>query len=221
LRFSTAVRILIARVPAWRRSDLPDLAARRGAFGARRRRRGRTWPSAAIRPVPRRCAPGRRLLKDKETVIASSSPSPGLDQIVKTILASLNADSAQDILDIDLVGKTSIADRMIVASGTSARMVSALAQHLVTKLKDLGLKPRSEGEQHGDWVLVDVGDVIVHLFRPEVRAFYDLERIWTTPLTPPMKVQKPARKAAKPRAKAAPKSASKAVRKKPARKPAR
>ena len=56
-------------------------------------------------------------------------------------------------------------------------MVSAMAQHLVTKLKDLGLKPRSEGEHHGDWVLVDAGDVIVHLFRPEVRVFYGVERI--------------------------------------------
>src|SRR5262249_19002186 len=86
----------------------------------------------------------------------------------------------------------------IVASGTSARMVTALAEHLVTKLKALGLKPRTEGEQHGDWVLVDAGDVIVHLFRPEVRAFYDLERIWTSPLLTP-KVEKAPRKPSKPR----------------------
>jgi len=153
-----------------------------------------------------------------------------LARTVETILASLDADKAQDILDIDLVGKTTIADRMIVASGTSARMVSALAQHLVTKLKALGLSPRSEGEQHGDWVLVDAGDVIVHLFRPEVRAFYDLERIWASPVatkTPQKaekKADKPARRAAKPKAKAAPKkpaAGTKARRKTPAKKPAR
>ena len=68
---------------------------------------------------------------------------------------------------------------MIIASGTSGRMVSAMAQHLVTKLKATGHKPQSEGEKHGDWVLIDAGDVIVHLFRPEVRAFYNLERMWT------------------------------------------
>jgi ribosome-associated protein len=121
------------------------------------------------------------------------------------ILSSLDDDKAQDVLDIDLVGKTTIADRMIVASGTSARMVSAMAQHLSTKLKALGVKPRSEGEQHGDWVLVDAGDVIVHLFRPEVRAFYSIERIWQNPALTPTKAEKP-KKAA--------------VRKAPARKPA-
>jgi ribosome silencing factor RsfS/YbeB/iojap len=98
-------------------------------------------------------------------------------------------------LDIDLVGKTTIADRMIIASGTSGRMVSAMAQHLVTKLKELGLKPRIEGEQHGDWVLVDAGDVIVHLFRPEVRAFYGVERIWQNPALTPARTDKPAKKA--------------------------
>tara|TARA_R110000868_G_scaffold385795_2_gene653820 strand:- start:252 stop:590 length:339 start_codon:yes stop_codon:yes gene_type:complete len=101
--------------------------------------------------------------------------------MVDTILTSLDDDKAQDVLSIDLVGKTSIADRMIVASGTSSRMVAAMAQHLVTKLKDMGLKPKSEGERNGDWVLIDTGDVIVHLFRPEVRAFYNIERIWAAP----------------------------------------
>ena len=114
---------------------------------------------------------------------------------------------------------------MIVASGTSARMVSAMAQHLMSKLKDLGLKPRVEGEQHGDWVLVDAGDVIVHLFRPEVRAFYSIERIWQNAALTPAKVDKPRKvKKATPK-KAAPKKppAKKAAAKsavKPARKKA-
>ncbi|MSO72544.1 MAG: ribosome silencing factor [Rhodospirillaceae bacterium] len=101
------------------------------------------------------------------------------------ILASLDDDKAQDVLAIDLVGKTSIADRMVVASGTSGRMVSAMAEHLMVKLKAMGLKPQSEGEKYGDWVLIDAGDVIVHLFRPEVRAFYNIERIWAAPASSP------------------------------------
>lgn len=110
-----------------------------------------------------------------------------LDKLVDTVLASLDDDKAQDVLTIDLTGKTSIADRMIIASGTSARTVSAMAEHLSTKLKGLGIKPASEGEKHGDWVVIDAGDVIVHLFRPEVRLFYNLERIWSGPAATPAK----------------------------------
>lgn len=106
-----------------------------------------------------------------------------MDQLAATILTSLDDDKAQDVLTIDLVGKTSIADRMIVASGTSARMVSAMADHLARKLKTAGIKVQSEGEKHGDWVVIDAGDVIVHLFRPEVRTFYNIERIWQAPVT--------------------------------------
>lgn len=119
--------------------------------------------------------------------------------MIEIALASLAADGAQEVINIDLVGKTTIADRMIVASGTSGRMVNAMAQHLMTKFKEVGLKPRSEGEQYGDWVLVDIGDVIVHLFRPEVRKFYDIERIWANAGTTPLKIEA---KAKKPKAKA-------------------
>ena len=101
--------------------------------------------------------------------------------MVDLILGSLDDDKAQDVLAIDLIGKTSIADRMIVASGTSARMVSAMAEHLIQKLREIGIKPKSEGERHGDWVLIDAGDVVIHLFRPEVRQFYNIERIWAAP----------------------------------------
>jgi ribosome-associated protein len=169
-----------------------------------------------------------RTKRKKETTIPAPTASTDLARMVDVILNSLADDKAQDVLNIDLAGKTTIADRMIVASGTSGRMVSAMAQHLVTKLKGIGITPRSEGEEYGDWVCVDAGDVIVHLFRPEVRAFYDLERIWNTPVpTPVKKAEKAARKPAKPRAKttakkAAPKSAAKAPRRKTAaRKPAR
>ncbi|MDX2145226.1 MAG: ribosome silencing factor [Rhodospirillaceae bacterium] len=123
------------------------------------------------------------------------------------MLASLDADKGQDIQHLDVTGKTSIADRMIVASGTSTRQVSAMAEHLVTKLKSLGVRVRSEGQTNGDWVLVDAGDVIVHIFRPEVRAFYSIEKLWAaTPVlkATPAAAAKPAKakgtkaKAAKP-----------------------
>jgi ribosome-associated protein len=124
-------------------------------------------------------------------------------------LTSLDDDKAQDVLSIDLMGKTSIADRMIIASGTSARMVTAMADHLLKKLKELGIKAQSEGEKFGDWVVIDAGDVIVHLFRPEVRTFYAIERIWAAPIAeagPKPAKPKAAKKA--PAKKAAPKGAS-------------
>lgn len=98
--------------------------------------------------------------------------------MVECIQSSLEDDKAQDVAMIDLAGKTSIADRMIVASGTSARLVNAMTDHIVQKLKAIGVRPKTEGQGQCDWVLVDAGDVIVHLFRPEVRAFYNIEKIW-------------------------------------------
>lgn len=96
------------------------------------------------------------------------------------VIDSLEDDKAEDIVAIDLRGKSSVTDIMIVASGRSARHVNALADHLVRKLKDHGSgKARVEGMQTCDWVLIDAGDVIVHLFRPEVRSFYNLEKMWS------------------------------------------
>ena len=115
--------------------------------------------------------------------------------LVDTILSTLDDDKAQDVLTIDLTGKTSIADRMIIASGTSARAVAAMAEHLLIKLKALRIKPGSEGQKYGDWVVIDAGDVIVHLFRPEVRLFYDLERLWAAPAAPAAPAKKSPRRA--------------------------
>jgi len=96
------------------------------------------------------------------------------------ILASLEDDKAEEIVAIDIRGKSSIADMLIVASGRSQRHVGALADHVMRQLKEAGAKDlRVEGMPACDWVLVDAGDVIVHLFRPEVRTFYNIERIWT------------------------------------------
>ena len=96
------------------------------------------------------------------------------------ILARLDDDKAQDVVFIDLKGKSPIADGLIVASGRSQRHVSAMADHLLRALKEAGYgKCRIEGMPSADWVLIDTGDVIVHLFRPEVRTFYNIEKIWS------------------------------------------
>jgi len=95
-------------------------------------------------------------------------------------MARLDDDQAQDIVFIDLKNKSSVADCMIVASGRSHRHVGAIADHLMRAIKEAGNgKARVEGLPHCDWVLIDAGDVIVHLFRPEVRQFYNLEKIWS------------------------------------------
>jgi ribosome-associated protein len=91
----------------------------------------------------------------------------------------LDDDKAADPVVIDLAGRTSIADYMVVASGTSSRHVQAMAEHLVEKLEAKGLKGiRIEGADQGDWVLIDGGDIIVHLFKPEARTLYGLEKMW-------------------------------------------
>lgn len=96
---------------------------------------------------------------------------------------SLDDDKAQDIVVIDLEGKTSIGDFMVIASGSSQRQVGAMADHLQTTLKSAGYSGiATEGSEQCDWVLIDSGDIIVHLFRPEVRDFYNLEKIWDVPL---------------------------------------
>ena len=98
-------------------------------------------------------------------------------------VGTLEDDKAEDIRVIDLAGKTSIADYMIIASGRSHRHVSALATHLVEQLKKRGHGPASvEGMSQADWILIDAGDVIVHVFRPEVRTFYNLEKMWAVPI---------------------------------------
>ena len=95
------------------------------------------------------------------------------------VMHSLDEDQAQDVVSIALEGKSSIADHMVIASGRSTRQVAAIATHLAERLKKAGHgTPRIEGLPAADWVLIDAGDVVVHLFRPEVRSFYNLERMW-------------------------------------------
>ncbi len=98
--------------------------------------------------------------------------------MVDLVVDSLDADKAEDIVVIDLRGKSSIADHMVIATGNSSRQVGAMADHLMRKLKDAGQGVAWEGMPQCDWVLIDGGDIVVHLFRPEVRSFYNLEKMW-------------------------------------------
>ena len=108
----------------------------------------------------------------------SAEPSLAL----QAVLTSLEDSKAEDIVSIDIQGKSSLGDYMVVASGRSHRHVAALADHLMPALKEIGeSKPRVEGLTNADWVLIDAGDVIVHIFRPEVREFYNIEKMWQAP----------------------------------------
>ncbi len=135
------------------------------------RRRRKTEPETAATVA---VLPARRRRKAQP----ADPPAPDL---LARILASLKDGKAEEIVTIDLTGKTQIADYMVVASGRSARQVVALTEHLI---EILPRRSRSlvEGKAQGDWVLIDAGDVIVHLFRPEIRAYYNLEKMWGSAL---------------------------------------
>ncbi|WP_210204352.1 ribosome silencing factor [Devosia submarina] len=99
--------------------------------------------------------------------------------MIDVILECLDDAKAEEVVAVDITGKSSLADHMVVASGRSQRHVGAVADQMINALRDAGFgKPRVEGLPHCDWVLVDAGDVIVHIFRPEVREFYNIEKMW-------------------------------------------
>jgi ribosome-associated protein len=103
-----------------------------------------------------------------------------VEALHELVLRSLDDDQAQDVVSIPLTGKSNIADHMVIASGRSTRQVASMAQKLTERIKqDLGRNVRVEGLAVADWVLIDADDVIVHIFRPEVRSFYNLERMWS------------------------------------------
>ncbi len=114
--------------------------------------------------------------KKTEAAPAAETPEP---QLIDLVLKSLDDAKAEQTVAIDIAGKSSLTDHMVVTSGRSNRHVGAVADQLVKALRDAGFgKPRIEGLPHADWVLVDAGDVIVHIFRPEVREFYNIEKMW-------------------------------------------
>lgn len=121
-----------------------------------------------------------------ETFASDDTPAPdesAAKALADTILSVLDEHSAQDTINIDVRGKSSVADYLIVTSGRSNRHVGALSDYVQKELRSLGHKGLGiEGKEANDWVLIDVGDVILHIFRPEVREFYKIEKIWSVPL---------------------------------------
>src|SRR4028118_948314 len=128
-----------------------------------------------------RAPPSRRARRAAPAPKAAHRPPalPEATAVHDLVLQSLDDDQAVEVVSIPLTGKTSIADFMVIASGRSSRQVASMAQKLTERIKqDLGRHVRIEGLPVADWVLIDADDVIVHLFRPEVRTFYNLERMW-------------------------------------------
>ena len=116
---------------------------------------------------------------DRATLSGAGPAETTSETLLVSILSQLSDDKAEEIVEIDLRGQTAIGDYMVICSGRSTRQVAALAEKLVDRLKkDFGRLSRVEGKDAGDWVLIDTGDVIVHIFRPEVREFYQLEKMW-------------------------------------------
>lgn len=112
--------------------------------------------------------------------VATTDVLMSTEALEELVLATLDDDKAENVISIDLEGKSSVTDIMVIASGRSNRHVGAIADHLLKKLKDAGHgRAKVEGLKTCDWVLIDAGDVIVHIFRPEVREFYDLEKMWS------------------------------------------
>lgn len=142
-------------------------------------------PKPATKPAPRPAKkPAKKPVKAaaKKAAAPKAAPPKAAVQsdLLNRILVSLDDDKAENIVTIDLEGRSSLCDAAVIASGRSSRHVAAMADHLARKLKEGGYGTRPiSGQGQGDWVLVDAGDVIVHLFRPEVRDYYDLEGMWS------------------------------------------
>jgi ribosome-associated protein len=121
-------------------------------------------------------------VSEQSAPVAVSGRRPDAEETLSTILHRLDDMKAEETITIDLRGKSSLADYMIVTSGRANRHVGAIAEHVMKDLGEAGIKGlHVEGFPNCDWVLIDSGDVIVHVFRPEVRAFYNLEKMWTSP----------------------------------------
>ncbi len=114
---------------------------------------------------------------------AAAAPGAALDKLQGLIVASLEDDKAEAIVTIDLAGRAAFCDRMVIATGLADRQIAAMAEHLTEKLRAAGLKRvQVEGAGGSDWVLLDAGDIVVHLFKPEARAMYALEKMWSAEL---------------------------------------
>ncbi|GAA6165767.1 hypothetical protein NBRC116590_34710 [Pelagimonas sp. KU-00592-HH] len=134
-----------------------------------------------------RCKEGRSLSLNSDVAhdATPNSETNGVqaeatsEALLARVLSSLEDDKAEDIVQVDLRGKSSMADYMVICSGRSSRQVAAISEKLIERVKqDFNRISKVEGKETGDWVLIDTGDVIVHVFRPEVREFYQLEKMW-------------------------------------------
>jgi ribosome-associated protein len=135
--------------------------------------------SKAAKAPPRKSAPRKPAKPKTKKAAPRPRKAPAPSELLKRIIASLEDDKAEAIVAVNLEGRSSLCDAAVIASGRSSRHVMAIAEHLARRLKEQGYGTRPvTGAAQGDWVLVDAGDVIVHVFRPEVRDYYDLEGMW-------------------------------------------
>lgn len=137
-------------------------------------------PKAASKATTKKAAPKKAAPK-KKVEAEIKAPAQAFDpSLLNRIVQSLEDDKAEEIVTITLAGRSSLCDAIVVASGRSSRHVASIAEHLARRLKEAGYGTRPlAGAGQGDWALVDAGDVIVHIFRPEVRSYYDLEGMWS------------------------------------------
>jgi nicotinate-nucleotide adenylyltransferase len=194
-RIFAMVPIVVFPRPGWTRKALHATASR--ALARWRVQAARAGALPAMAPPVWLLLPGREHPASATEIRAAAAAGEALagtrprqrarergaehdtDRLVRLIVASLDDDKAEDVVVIDLVGKASFADRMVVASGLAGRQLTAMAEHLIEKLERDGRRSiRTEGLGASDWVLIDLGDVVVHLFRPEARATYALEKMW-------------------------------------------
>jgi len=164
-------------------ADAPSTRTNQRGETIARQTKARTAAKKAVKKVAKKVAkkaPRKAAKKAaKRTRANDLDPLARSRELLALVQASLDDDKAEEVAVIELAGKSDIADFMVVASGRSSRQVGAMAQHLREKLKGAGVTGISvEGAARADWVLIDGGDIIVHLFRPEVRAFYNLEKMW-------------------------------------------
>ncbi len=153
-----------------RKAARPLLPAPKATPGTARKKAAAAGPrpiNAAAEDAPKRPRRARRPEPDR------------LDQLQQVIVTSLEDDKAEDVVTLDLAGRAAFCDRMVIATGLADRQISAMATHLQEKLAEVGLKRvQIEGAGVSDWVLIDAGDIVVHLFKPDARTLYGLERMW-------------------------------------------
>jgi ribosome silencing factor RsfS/YbeB/iojap len=195
------VPVVVFPRPGWTRAALAGLATRRMAHARVPAHAARAVPganppawvflpgrehpaSATMIRAARAAALGEGAQPAAKPPRRQKKPAPapepaGIEALTRLVVDSLEADKAEEVVVLDLTGKAAFADRMVIASGLAGRQIQAMAEHVVDKLEKQGLRGiRIEGLGASDWVLIDAGDLVVHLFRPEARALYALEKMW-------------------------------------------